>query len=995
MKTLHFILLFLLYTSLNEVQAQRKIPEALQRQLIGKTKVVDIMHEVELYYQNGTANLGVAGDEEAFEGNDYDRWKKWEYWAMRRLNPDGTLANFNKKNYEATEQVKTQFATQLQTGKQQVAQARANQRQLNERAPRAYNQDGLRSYGDWSYLGPYDGGTIVGSGTNIDINGQARMDRIAFHPTDANVFFVCSPSGGIYKTTDGGSIWEPIGNGLPNGIACIGVSKSSPNTVYAFSGDGESHTSGLLVFNYNLSPNYGGMFKSTDGGYNWTKISTPGTDNNIGHNIAISSNNSNFLFVATQEGLYRTTNGGTSWEQVRSGKHYDVEFKPYNDSTVYCSTDSTIHYSSNGGRLNTWNKSTLDVYPTLNSSRVNIAVRYNNLNQASTAVYALFNGAATNRFSGLYLSLSDGVGFSQQCTTPNILGTVTDGSDNATLGSYGNSITVRPDNYAILATGSLCIWRSNGSNSGTSMVYSSTYREGLGPATAYAHPDIHDVKYNPADNNLYACSDGGVYKSTDDGVTWTDISAGLQGTQFYHMAMKDSDGNGEMDGLEIAGGAQDNGIKYRTNTGAWRHLACCDGYGVSIKGTDGPYAIVNFNDRIYTTSNGGTNMTYRGTTGFFSPIAIDYDFDDTMYVASSGGLKRSYNSFGTSTNTGVDVSNFVVTCPSNNNRLMGSASARTNLRISDDRGSTWTTISANTGWPAGSPIVTDAKVWPTVSSEIYVCFGGYTNGVKVYRSTDDGANWSNYSGSLPNVPIHSLCVATEGVYAGSEIGVFFRPDGGADWVPFYTGMPIAIVTDMWVNENGLIYASTFGRGIWLGSRYTACTANINVSGTLDGSHFYEASNSATVTANSYSGNNTEIFVKSNNYIDLKEGFEIKNQTFFKAYLNPCATGGIPNSNRLANGMPGYIRLIEYDDKDKKLHQKKTTAYYSIVDDGIEVNVPGNQNTRITASVTSLSGETILIVNDQIIHPGMYKIPWLNATSGASISINGMVLPRVQ
>lgn len=974
--------------------AQRNIPPELARRLEGKSRVVDIMQEVHAYYDYGRANMGAFGAEEQFEGSEYQRWKKWEYWAMRRLNPDGTLANWRKKNYEGQLQANQRFAAQLDSAEQQANRDRTNGWRPNERGTAADNMSNQRSYGSWSSIGPANGGTLVSSGTNIDIHGQGRTDRIAFHPTDPNTFYVCSPSSGIYKTTNGGSTWTSIGNGLPLGVACLAVARNNGNVIYAFTGDGDSHANGFFVFNYLLSPNFGGVFKSTDAGASWTRMTTPGTEDNIGRNMAISYTNSNFLFVATSEGLYRTTDGAISWTQVRTGAHWDVEFSPYNDSVVYASTNMQVLYSTFAGRTDTWQASTMT--PAIGGvpARIDLGVRDNRLGSQSTAVYALVSSAGNGTFGGIYQSMDYGATFNRQTNSPNILGTQTNGSGSSTLGRYGNSITVDPDNYQRIATGSLCMWRSDGANGGTTMVYSSTFREGMGPASAYAHPDIHDVRYNPLNGLLYSCNDGGVYRSDDDGVTWTDISAGLIATQVYRMAMKDADGDGEMDGIEMVIGCQDNGIKYRTSSGAWRHILCCDGYGGAIKGTAGDYVMMSMNDVLYSTANGGVNMTFRGDATFFTPMAIDYDNDDTVYAAYTSGVRRSINGLATLTNVSTaDISNFITTCPSNNTRLYGSSGSRTNLRISDDRASTWTTISTNTGWPSGSPAVLDAKVSPTNSSIVYACFGGYTDGVKVYRSSDAGSTWINFSGSLPNVPVHSLALASEGIYAGTEIGVFFRGTSASDWTPFYTGMPKAIITDLWVNSNGLIYASTFGRGCWISSRYQSCDANITIAGNLDGPRYYEVSNSATVTATSQSGDNTEIYVKSNGFIDLKEGFEVKDQTFFRGYLGPCSEGGVPTSERIAQSLPLLDHVIEYDDKEIRNHKKFNSPYYVLTGDGVELLVGGQGGRRLTIRMRTKSGETAYLVKNAFVTPGMYKAPYVIGGTVEEVRVDNEIIPK--
>ncbi len=968
--------------------AQHNVPAELERHIAGKTKVVDIMREVNAYYDNGRANLSAtANEDEEFEGNDYDWWKKWEYWAMRRLMPNGELANHRGLNIAALEQTEARWGSQLQFARTSL---RANNAFANESNPTASRDNNAnRSFGDWTNIGPFSAGPIVGSGTNVDIAGVARMDRIAFHPTNASIFYTGSPSGGLWKTINGGANWTSIGDGLPSGVACLGVAPSNGNVVYVFTGDGDSHIPGYFVYNFNYSPAHNGLYKSIDGGDTWTKCTNvyTGAGDVVGHHISISQSNSNYLFVATDRGLYRTIDGGNSWSQVRTGNQWDVEFRPYDDSTVYTSTTTTVDRSIAGGRAGTWTASTFNIAPA-SPNRIDLAVRRNNTSLQSTFVYALAGNGSTGAFAGLYLSTDLGVSFTRQSNSPNIFGSTTTGGDGSDQTPYDMGICVKPTDVSTVITAGLCVWRGVGT-SGTTMQFSTTYREGNGAANQFIHPDVHDVQYNPLDNALYAASDGGIYKSVDDGATWTNLSAGLAASQFYHMKMKDADGDGEMDGIEVIAGAQDNGMKYRTAGGTWQHMICCDGYDGVLKGSQGNYAVVDFNDVVYRTSNGGVNMNFvLSTSNYFSPMAIDYDNDDTMYLASSSSLRRSFDGFATNTSIAVDVSNFVTSCPSNNARLYGSSSARTNLRISEDRGSTWTTISTNAGWPLGGLTVTDAKPWPTNSFEVYASFGGYSAGNKVFKSVDAGVTWANYSGSLPNVPVHCVATSVEGVYVGTEIGVFFRADGATDWTPFYTGMPASIVTDLWVNENGFVYASTFGHGVWIATRWAACEANISISGNLDGDHFYESNVSTTMTTTSQSGNNTTILAKSNGFVDLKDGFEMKDGTEFKAYIGPCNTGGIPTGLRV-----GSATIVEYDDKDQAKHRKQNGLYYHLAEDGIEINLPeaATLDMEVTNSETKMQKQ---VLTQKKMATGMYKIVIGEGRFSGTVKVNGVAIPQL-
>ena len=104
------ILIFTLYL---QSSAQRRFPDELVSRIQGKTKLVDIMREVNNYYDFGRQNVEREPGEDEFESNDYHWWKKWEYWARRRLNPDGTLADYKGMNYLARKDVEARFGEQL------------------------------------------------------------------------------------------------------------------------------------------------------------------------------------------------------------------------------------------------------------------------------------------------------------------------------------------------------------------------------------------------------------------------------------------------------------------------------------------------------------------------------------------------------------------------------------------------------------------------------------------------------------------------------------------------------------------------------------------------------------------------------------------------------------------------------------------------------------------------------------------------------------------
>ncbi|MBL7727472.1 MAG: hypothetical protein JNM68_07305 [Dinghuibacter sp.] len=566
------------------------------------------------------------------------------------------------------------------------------------------------------------------------------------------------------------------------------------------------------------------------------------------------------------------------------------------------------------------------------------------------------------------------------------------GTGTGEQSDYDLGICVKPNNAEIIATAGLNVWRSSGANGGSTMINSSIYRESQGPASSYIHPDVHDVQYNPLNNTLYAATDGGFYSSTDDGATWTNISAGIATSQFYSMAMRDTDGNGEADGLQILSGAQDNGIKHRTTAGGsvFNHVICCDGYGVAIDADNPNRLFYNINQNLYRSTDGGSNSTFIASTAFFAPIAIDYLDPDTVYVGGTSSLRRTFDGFATSSTFAVNTRRVLTTCPSNQARLYGSSG--TNVVRSDDRAATWTIKSGNPGWPTGTFTINDIDVFPTNSLEVYACFGGYSAGNKVMRSTDGGDNWTNWSGSLPNVPTYGMAVATEGVYVGTEIGVYFRGYTMTDWVPFFNQLPRTPVTEILVNANGFVYASTFGRGIWLSNRRSACASSLVISGAKTGQYYYEASTQIDATITTPGTTGDEVFAQAGNVVVMNPGFEIKAGSYFKAYIAPCSNGGIPVAARTGeadilvprmNEIPGAVRT-----------PAENNNYYELTPDGkIDLNITEKGKLVMMAKRTNGTWEPFY--PQQNVYPGLYSVAQPSVfIPEIKILLNGKELKRI-
>ncbi|MBL7727719.1 MAG: hypothetical protein JNM68_08540, partial [Dinghuibacter sp.] len=455
-----FFLLFITFSVL--VSAQRTIPDALKRKLEGKTKLTEIMKEVDEYYTSGEGR-NETGSGEA-ESKPYVHWKRWEWWVSSHLDAQGNfIKNINKLNYDALTASEQQWASEINKTIQNAAQNNTNRTAQSREQANALARDGEivpeLAYGDWSLVGPTaEGATVTG-----DIKGLGRLDRIAFHPTNANIIYVGAPSGNLWKTTNGGSSWVSVTDGLPApGIAGVAVSPTNGNVIYILTGDGDSYNPGYFVYDFGSSRPSIGVFKSTDGGTTWAKMGAlyTGAGDYEGHRLAISPTNGNYLFATTSQGVYRTTDGGVSWTQVKTGEHWDVEFKPNNDSVVYCTSGSAIFYSNNGGRSGTWNTATTD-FSVASARRIELAVSANNANY----VYALCGAVpASSTFTGIFRSTNSGVSYTRRTNSPNILNSSITGTGTGEQSDYDLGICVKPNNAEIIATAGLNVWRSSGAN---------------------------------------------------------------------------------------------------------------------------------------------------------------------------------------------------------------------------------------------------------------------------------------------------------------------------------------------------------------------------------------------------------------------------------------------------------------------------------------------------------------------------------------------------
>lgn len=801
-----------------------------------------------------------------FEGRDqgrgsgYKQWKRWEYINQHRLTDDGKITNYAARNWDAY-------------------------MEMESSASRITN-------GSWYFLAArnYTNGP---SGYNP---GIGRVNCIAFHPTDVNTIWVGLPSGGLWVTTNGGSTWAPLSDGLPAiGVSGIVIHPTTPNTIWILTGDGDAGDTKSI-----------GVLKSTNGGVTWnsTGLSWDVTQNVRGYKLIMDPANTSELWAVTTDGLYRTTNGGTSWTSMIAGSFRDLEFKPGTPNTMYLSSSNSFYRSTDGG-VN-WTLITSGL-PT-GEDRVEIGVTPNNTNY----VYLLCGpggASGSGTYRGLYRSTDSGLNFSLRSSTPNILGSQSDGSGSGNQAWYDLAIAVNRSNAESVIAGGINTWRSTNGGSTWSITSHWYIPSGL----PYTHADIHALEINPLNNRLYCGSDGGIFYSDNFGTSWVDISSDLEPTQWYKIAGIQSNAN------LIIGGTQDNGSNKYTGSTTITHMYGADGMDCMIDHG-------NANIMYFSTQNGGLRKSTDGgntssgiaPTGgpWVTPYMMHPTNSSIIYGGFTGGVYKSTNGGSTWTNMGADGRGAMVHGVNNTSVIYASNSST--LYRSANGGTSWTIISGNL--PNYS--ITGIEVDHQDANQVWVTFAGYVAGQKVYKTNDASAasvTWSNISGSLPNTVVNCIETDNDGpddaIYIGTDIGVFYRDATLSDWVPFSNWLPVVMVFDLEINESAnVINAGTYGRGLWRSETYTTCTPSWTLSGPgAPGYSYYQASDFINSSRTFNQGVGQEAIFKAANKVTLTEGFNVTGGSKFKAILGACGAGipgfdgsGQPLTGTYAGPMPELL-----------------------------------------------------------------------------------------
>ena len=675
---------------------------------------------------------------------------------------------------------------------------------------------------------------------------SGRVSDIEMHPNNPNIVLIGSAGGGVWKSQDGGVRFNSIFDGYCQSIGVVSIDPNDPDNTY-WVGTGETWTRNSVSAG-------DGIYKTTDGGKNWSKMGLDKTDRIA--SIQIHPKNPNVVYAAVlgalwgdsdERGVYKTEDGGKTWNKVlfvnKTTGCSELVMDPSNPDVLYAAfwefrrtaysfssggEFSALYKSTDGGK--TWNK-IRNGLPSGKMGRIAVALAPSN----PSIVYAVIE-AEKKEEKGLYRS--DDGGSTWKFLNGDFALTVRP--------FYFSRITIDPKNPDIIVKAGLfgSISRDGGK----------TFKN-LGSM----HPDIHDIAFDSFHTDkMFVATDGGLYRSLDGGSSMEMIE-NLPLSQFYHVSIDNREP------YHVYGGLQDNGSWFGPSASPggveardWEVVGMGDGFRVyphpttpdvvysEMQGAEGmwrfdvkkqdikvikPYPVsgdpklrFNWNTAI-TTSKHLPNRLYVGSQFLhvsedrgdsWNKLSPDLTTNDKakQNQEASGGLSAD--------NSGAENHCTVFTIAESplTDQVIWVGTDDGNVQVTQDGGKTWTNVAKNViGMPAGTWCYhIEASVHGKGTA--YAVFDGHTRNdytPYVYKTTDFGKTWISITTADITAFVRNIqedFVNPDLLFIGSENGLYITLNGGKSWSAFTNNFPRAAVhyLELHPTKNALI-AATHGRGI--------------------------------------------------------------------------------------------------------------------------------------------------------------------------------------
>ncbi|UTI62276.1 choice-of-anchor D domain-containing protein [Paraconexibacter antarcticus] len=702
----------------------------------------------------------------------------------------------------------------------------------------------------WSQIGPAP--LVVDKEQNYQGAGPDAGQAVAIaidprNATDKTVYAGFN-DGGVWKTTDGGDNWAPLTDQMPSlSTGAIALDPADPSTVYVGTGN---------IYNNGYFKGVG-VYRSSDGGDTWALTGDSAKLNGIGINQIVMPA-ANTLLVATNGGLWRSTNQGDTFTQVPVGGTTgafitDIDLDTQNPSTVYAAVSGQgIFVSTDGGvtfsaASNLWGNGTGG--PTGSYAFVSFAQSTTDSGHTMYADTQAVGG--TSNFGGMWKSTDSGVNWTSITGQADAGGQL----DGCQCG-YDQTIGVDPVDAGSVYIGFQQLWHS-GDGGATNFTNISDTKTHWDHHALVFSPPAHRTAGDPS-TRVWLGTDGGVHYTDDIGGSYKQRNGKIATNLFRAMDI----GRGSAANNAYSyGGAQDTGTMARRPGDAgtdWHEAVDADGGPVAVDWQQPKNAFGISNGQFIRTSDGGDNWTRPGSsdlscTPTTGAAAVDPNDGQKVFVpVNNGTLKTDAsgnpvpcpqaqgNGVFRSTDGGANFPGgnfvgtsaapaFLATTPTDSN-VMWAALANGKVAVSTDiEGATPTFTDHTVPGAPGAPI--SIAIDPSNTNTAVVVFPGYSGSAAgalsrhVFRTTDGGSTWTDIGGTagvanqmVPDTPLYSVVidpqVTPHAIIVSTDFGVMRTSDGGGTWQILGVGMPNVNVTSLQLDSSvtpSLLRAGTYGR----------------------------------------------------------------------------------------------------------------------------------------------------------------------------------------
>ena len=708
---------------------------------------------------------------------------------------------------------------------------------------------------EWRNIGP----TIMGG----------RVSDLAVVESDPATFYVGTATGGVWKTVNHGTTFEPVFDDQPTqSVGDVTVAPSNPNVVWVGSGEPQNRQS---------SPWGNGVYKSTDAGRSWRHMGLEET-----HHISrirIHPRDPSVVYVAAvgrlwganpERGVYKTTDGGESWELVlfvdEDTGAIDLAMDPGDPETLFAAMyqrrrtgwgfngggpGSGIHRTTDGGA--SWVELT-EGLPEGDKGRIGLDIFRGDGNMVFAIVEAdkrtpgqgFGGGGGGSSRNGVYRSTDRGETWEQISTTNN-------------RPMYYSQIWVDPSDPERIYTAGASLYKSlDGGNNFTP------------DAASEVHPDHHAMWIDPADSDhIILGGDGGVSITWDRADTWRQLT-NLSLAQFYEIGVD------MRDPYHVCGGLQDNG-SWCGPSDTWSNQGIRTRDWYNVGGGDGFYTVMHpTNPRVmFSESQGGNLMRVDLVTmertrmrpvgrpledgedrelrwNWDTPVLLSQHDENTVYVGSnvlfrSRDLGMTWEEISPDLTHAIDRAELEIMGVAGSEPQMSANDGQASygnletisespfdagllyvgsddgrVHVTRDGGGSWTDVTGNIPALPERTYVSRVVASAHDRGTVYATFDGHRNNdfaAHVYVSADYGESWRRIVDGLPATSVNVIAEhhRTAGLlFVGHELGVSVSVDGGERWMALDNGLPPVPVDDIKIHprENDLVLG-THGRGIYI------------------------------------------------------------------------------------------------------------------------------------------------------------------------------------